>query len=105
MGIFGDIRPKGITEKELRYVEGELLNGSDHLNKLQVQLIIGELAGYMDADNIKHPEWKQMNVDEVHDLETRLSNQPELHLTPKQVARAKMVLEKYLNVNRTDSFI
>jgi hypothetical protein len=105
MGLFGDIRPKGITEQEMHYIQSELSNGAHHLNHTQVEIMLNELRGYMDSDNVRHPDWKQINDGEVKEYESHLASEHVLHLTPDQENKVKAVLDKYININRTSSFL
>jgi hypothetical protein len=104
MGLFGDTpRPKGITEEELLFVKSELRNGDHKLTENQTEQLLARLAGYMDSDSLKHPEWKQMGASEVDNFDGELEKDTILHLTQDQKDKVEKILEKYVDISKHKS--
>lgn len=101
MSLFGPAAPQGITEKELTYVHGELLNGpsgtrftreeaDDVLDMLRVALM--NAGSY--AERAHH-----MNVVDKNEEQSIIGHMDQLSGAKK--ARLKLVLDKYLTQERT----
>lgn len=100
MSLFGQSRPKGITQEELIFIKGELRNGDHKLTETQTDEILSRISGYMDSDNMQHPEWKQMNEGEVAQFDQQLNTDQLLHLTSEQKTKAEAILKKYIDIDK-----
>lgn len=103
MSLFGQSRPKGITAEELVFIKGELRNGDHKLTETQTEQLLARLGGYMDSDNMQHPEWQQMSESEVAQFDQQLNGDALLHLTPEQKAKAESLLKKYIDIDKHHS--
>ena len=107
MSLFGPSKPKGITPEEFKYVRGELGNapmghGAEKLLPRQIEEIMNRFQLLLDpntADEIKH-HWNELDQADVNQLEAQLDHDTALHLTPPQIAHAKQVLQKYVDIDK-----
>ena len=109
MGIFGPTRPNQIREEELSFVHAELREGDNHLTEPEAQEVLSRMSGYMNSAGkfqSSHPEWKGMDAQAVEDFMAHgLQPTEYFKLTDPQKAKIHTVLKKYVDVNRTKSFI
>lgn len=101
--------PKGIYEKELHYVEGELkassFGSADNLTSRQVDEVMDKLRMSMDPDTAQDLRYgfKYVSAAEVTQLIGQIEHDADLKFTPKQLAHVKKVLQKYLDIDRHPS--
>ncbi|HSE35377.1 MAG TPA: hypothetical protein VLB83_04615 [Candidatus Paceibacterota bacterium] len=101
--------PKGIYEKELHYVEGELkassFGSADNLTSRQVDEVMDKLRMSMDPDTAQDMRYgfKYVSAAEVTQLISQIEHDADLKFTPKQMAHVKKVLQKYLDIDRHPS--
>ena len=111
MSLFGPDRPKGITEEELYFVRGELRNApmghsAEILTEYQVEELIDRLKLCLDEDGgtaIAH-KWKQVDTNEVTEVENQLDTDKKFRLSSAQRDHVHKVLSKYLDINKVRSF-
>lgn len=100
MTLFGPGIPKGITEKELLYIRGDLKAGplDTHFTDKELDDVMDLLAMAMDsdsyADRVNHV--KQADASEAATIEARMKNE----LTPAKQVHLKQVLDKYISINK-----
>lgn len=100
MSLFGQSKPKGITQEELIFIKGELRNGEHKLTETQTNQLLARVSGYMDADNMQHPEWQQMSESEAVQFDQQLDADQLLHLTTEQKTKVETLLKKYINIDK-----
>lgn len=100
MSLFGQSKPKGITQEELIFIKGELRSGDHKLTETQTNQLLARVAGYMDSDNMQHPEWQQMTESEAVQFDQRLDADQTLHLTPEQKEKAEALFKKYIDIDK-----
>jgi hypothetical protein len=107
MSLFGADRPKGITQEEFRYIKGELMNApmghSDaKLLDRQIEEIMNRLTLLLDPRTTLEQKnnWKQVDQNEVSELEGEFDHDTALHLTAPQTAHVKEVLQKYVDIDK-----
>lgn len=110
MSLFGPSRPKGITEEEFRYIKGELAHAplghsGEALHDHQIEEILARLKLLLNPDTaieIKN-NWRQVDQNEVAELESQFSSDKSLHITPEQKAHIAQVLQKYIDIDKHPS--
>ena len=103
MSLFGQSKPKGITQEELIFIKGELRNGDHKLTETQTNQLLARVAGHMDSDNMQHPEWKQLTENEVTQFDQGLEADKILHLSPEQKEKAGAIFKKYVDIDKHHS--
>ena len=107
MSLFGANIPKGITKEELRYVRGELINApfghnAEVLNTHQADELIRRLELCLDPDTAeeRRNNWGQVDQSEVNQIEGQVAHDNSLHLSTTQQAHVKVVLQKYVDIDK-----
>lgn len=100
MSLFGPSIPKGITKKEVPYLQGRLLagQGSEKLSRVLVERIIELVDMAVDSDSYaeraNHVE--QVSSDEVARIEKNISDD----LTPAQRTFVHRVFQEFVDKNK-----
>lgn len=106
MSLFGSPMPKGITEKELTYIRGELRGSGfgsspERFTEMEVNTVMEMLRMGLDADSYAERQHHQGIIDqgEADMVEKNMANRGGIHLTPTKQAHLHAVLKKYLDQN------
>lgn len=106
MSLFGSPMPKGITEKELGYIRGELKNApfghsGEKFTEREVETVMEMLRMGLDADTYAERQHHVGLIDasEAAQVEKFMANNRGLPLTTPKLTHLHTVLKKYLDAN------